>query len=241
MPKNKNCLSLLREAQNKQVIMTAITQTPTKPSPSKGVRKNASKTKIVTPPKNVPDNPKISDPYDLRDFFNTLNMKPTTLHEAQDIYVQCYRAVYGTTPRKSSYDKYDVNKLTILLKAHVDDNEINITQAEYQLKQTEARALLPQKLVLKASIMYHNFLMHNGEETLVTEDVSEEHLHKMIKKAIIQLRETDKTNENPVDDMDIDDDNQANIVSQTQDPENTENQDSNLEVVSITDNNYVLH
>ena len=50
-----------------------------------------------------------------------------------------------------------------------------------------------------------------------------------------------KTNENRVGDMNIDDDNQANIISQTQTSENLENEDDNLEVVYSIDNNDVLH
>ena len=164
LSKQNNFHSLLIEAQPTKAIMTVASQTPSKSSPSKSNRKTAAKTKIVTPnktDKTVPDNSKISDPYDLKDFLDTLNMKPKTLIEAQKTYVQCYRAVYGTTPRKSSYEAYNIEKICILLRAHVSDNQILMDEIEYQMKQVEASALLPQKLVIKADFPLDAKLFHD--------------------------------------------------------------------------------
>ena len=128
--------------------------------------------------------------------------------------------MYRTAPRKSSYDKYDIDKLLILVKEHTKDNELVISGAVKAVEKVEARSLLPQRLSLKAdfpidavivltksqaSIMYHNYLVQHGDDKpMDLDDLSEDDIHKLIKNAILSLREirkhTPTTEANPNDD-----------------------------------------
>ena len=119
-------------------------------------------------------------------------MDPKTIDEAHDSYIQCYRAIHGTAPRKSSCVEYDVNKLRELIKHYVENNNNEINEIEKTVKVVEARALLPKRLVLsanfpieavigleknQASIMYHNYAVDHDNDEINVEELSVTDLH----------------------------------------------------------------
>lgn len=83
--------SLLREARNHNQSKKATMPSKAPKLPSHPKDNDPSDSNIVTPVRPVLDTTeKISDPYELHDFFLDLPLDHTSIDDAHDTYVKCY-------------------------------------------------------------------------------------------------------------------------------------------------------